>query len=201
MTGGGEHIVTTNAAAPVQTTSVTLLLNATYEPLCVVSSRRAVVLVLTAKAVLVEDGDGELHSLHEIVHVPAVVRLTRYVRVPYRKTVPLTRKAVFARDGGRCVYCDAPATSLDHVVPKSRGGPHTWENVVASCRRCNHVKADRPISELGWRMARAPRAPTGPAWRVLGARTPDPRWRSYLGLRDGVRDGLREADAYESASA
>ena len=84
--------------------------------------------------------------------------------------MPLTRKAVFARDGGRCVYCGAAATSLDHVVPKSRGGSHTWDNVVSACSRCNHVKADRGIAELGWRLRRQPVAPTGAAWRVVGAR-------------------------------
>lgn len=167
-----------------ETTRVTLLLNASFEPLCVVSSRRAVVLILTAKAVLVEGGEGVLHSVARSVPVPAVIRLTRFVKVPYRGAVPLTRKAVFARDGGRCVYCGAPAASLDHVVPRSRGGPHEWENVVASCRRCNHVKADRPISELGWRLPCPPRAPTGVAWRVLGARSPDPAWASYLGLTE-----------------
>jgi 5-methylcytosine-specific restriction endonuclease McrA len=160
--------------------SVTLLLNATYEPLCVVSSRRAVVLVLAQKAVPVEDGDGAFRSVTTAVPVPSVVRLTRYVRVPYRAQVPLTRRAVFARDGGRCVYCGAAATSLDHVVPRSRGGPHTWDNVVASCSRCNHTKADRAIAELGWRMRTPPRAPSGTAWRVLGFRTPDPRWQTYL---------------------
>ncbi len=163
--------------APV---SVTLLLNATYEPLCVVSCRRAVVLVLTEKAVPVEDGDGAFHSVTTAVRVPSVVRLTRYVRVPYRAQVPLTRRAVFARDSGRCVYCGATATSLDHVVPRSRGGPHIWENVVASCARCNHTKADRAIAELGWRLRTAPRAPAGTAWRVLGLRAPDPRWQAYL---------------------
>lgn len=159
---------------------VTLMLNATYEPLGVVPSRRAVVLILTEKAVLVEDGEGALHSVSRTIPVPAVVRLTHYVRVPYRGAVPLTRKAVFARDGGRCVYCTAPATSLDHVMPRSRGGQHSWENVVASCRRCNHQKADRALAELGWVLHPAPRAPSGPAWRILGHRTPDPRWRGYL---------------------
>jgi 5-methylcytosine-specific restriction endonuclease McrA len=160
--------------------TVTLLLNATYEPLCVVSSRRAVVLVLAQKAVAVEDGDGEFHSVTTAVRVPSVLRLTRYVRVPYRAQVPLTRRAVFARDGGRCVYCGAAATSLDHVVPRSRGGAHTWENVVASCARCNHTKADRALVDLGWRIGTPPRAPSGTAWRVLGFRTPDPRWQAYL---------------------
>jgi 5-methylcytosine-specific restriction endonuclease McrA len=160
--------------------TVTLLLNATYEPLCVVSSRRAVVLVISQKAVPVEDGDGTFHSATTAVPVPSVLRLTRYVRVPYRAQVPLTRRAVFARDGGRCVYCDAAATSLDHVVPRSRGGAHTWDNVVASCARCNHTKADRPLVDLGWRLGTPPRAPSGMTWRVLGFRNPDPRWQAYL---------------------
>jgi 5-methylcytosine-specific restriction endonuclease McrA len=166
----------------VARTSVTLLLNATYEPLCVVSSRRAVVLVLTDKAVPVEAGDGVLHGVTRAVPVPSVVRLTRFVRVPYRIQVPLTRRAVFARDAGRCAYCGAAATSIDHVVPRSRGGQHVWENVVASCGRCNHTKADRHIAELGWKMRVVPHAPNGVAWRVLGTRVPDPRWSDYLGV-------------------
>ena len=162
------------------TESAALVLNATYEPLCVVSGRRAAVLVLTAKAVPVASGDDVLHSERTALRVPVVVRLSRYVRVPYRPTVPLTRKAVFARDGGRCLYCGAPATSLDHVVPKSRGGEHSWENIASACGRCNHVKADRGVAELGWRLRSMPHAPTGAAWRVVGARRIDPLWAPYL---------------------
>ncbi|MCW2776642.1 MAG: endonuclease [Frankiales bacterium] len=158
-----------------------LVLNASYEPLCVVPGRRAVVLVLLGKAVPVAETDEVLHAARQGVPVPSVVRLTRFVRVPYKATVPLTRKAVFARDGGRCVYCGAPATSLDHVVPKSRGGAHSWDNVVSACGRCNHVKADRAVADLGWRMRRQPVAPSGAAWRVVGARRVDPRWRPFLG--------------------
>jgi 5-methylcytosine-specific restriction endonuclease McrA len=160
--------------------SYALVLNATYEPLCVVSQRRAVVLVLTGKAVAVESADEEMHSERVTLRVPLVVRLGRFVKVPYRGVVPLTRRAVFARDGGRCVYCRAPATSIDHVLPRSRGGTHVWENVVSCCRRCNHAKADRVITELGWRMPRQPVAPTGIAWRVLGTGRIDPQWRPYL---------------------
>jgi 5-methylcytosine-specific restriction endonuclease McrA len=168
-----------------------LVLNASYEPLCVVPGRRAVVLVLLGKAVAVADTDEVLHAARTGLAVPSVVRLTRFVRVPYRATVPLTRKAVFARDGGRCVYCGAAATSLDHVVPRSRGGPHTWDNVVSACGRCNHVKADRTVADLGWRLRRQPVAPSGAAWRVVGARRVDPRWRPFLG--DGPwAQGLEE---------
>lgn len=157
-----------------------LVLNATYEPLGVVSQRRAVVLVLTERAVTVEIAGGVFRSERVVVSLPAVVRLTRFIRVPHRPTAPLTRRGVFARDGGRCVYCGAPATSLDHVVPRSRGGQHVWENVVSACRRCNHAKADRIITELGWRLRHTPGAPTGTVWHVLGATRLDPRWLPWL---------------------
>jgi 5-methylcytosine-specific restriction endonuclease McrA len=157
-----------------------LVLNTTFEPLGVVAARRAAVLILTEKAIPLELSERVLRSERAVLREPLVVRLTRFVRVPYRATVPLTRRAVFARDGGRCVYCDAPATSLDHVLPRSRGGGHTWDNVVSCCRRCNHAKADRVISELGWRMPRPPRAPTGISWRVLGSGRVAPQWTPYL---------------------
>jgi len=169
-----------------------LVLNASYEPLCVVTSRRAVVLVLAGKAVTVEVGDHVMHSERTVVPVPVVLRLTRFVKVPYRGAVPLTRRAIFARDGGRCVYCASPATSIDHVVPRSRGGLHEWANVVSCCRRCNHVKADRAITELGWRLRRQPQAPSGPAWRVLGTGLMHPRWRPYLADSTGIAGWLSD---------
>ena len=174
------------AALPRATTAATLLLNATYEPLCVVSSRRAIVLVLAEKAEPVDSAPETVHSESLSLAVPVVIRLTRYVRVPYPAQVPLSRRAVFTRDGQTCVYCGSSATSIDHVVPRSRGGTHTWDNVVAACRRCNHTKADRSLAELGWKLPHPPRTPSGAAWRLLGARTVDPRWREWLGVPDSV---------------
>ncbi|MEX5717452.1 HNH endonuclease [Geodermatophilus maliterrae] len=168
------------------TTAATLLLNATYEPLCVVSSRRAIVLVLAEKAEPVDTAAEIVHAERLSLAVPVVVRLTRYVRVPYPAQVPLSRRAVFTRDGQTCVYCGGSATSIDHVVPRSRGGTHTWDNVVAACRRCNHTKADRSLAELGWKLPNPPRTPSGAAWRLLGARTVDPRWREWLGVPESV---------------
>lgn len=162
--------------------SSALVLNATYEPLGVVSVRRATILILSAKAICLADGDGVLHSERTSLPVPLVVRLTRYVRVPYRPYVGLSRRAIFARDGGKCAYCHAPAETIDHVLPRSRGGHHAWENVVAACARCNHTKGDRTPAELGWRLHIAPMAPRGTAWRVLGHRAPDPRWAEWLNL-------------------
>jgi 5-methylcytosine-specific restriction endonuclease McrA len=157
-----------------------LVLNATYEPLCVVPQRRAVLLVLARKAIPLEDSELLLRSASKAMAAPSVVRLIRFVKVPYRGHVPLTRRALFARDGGRCAYCGRPAATIDHVVPRSRGGRHEWDNVVSACHRCNHVKGDRVIAELGWRLRTVPRQPTGVAWRILGTGRSDPRWAPYL---------------------
>lgn len=158
----------------------TLLLNATYEPLCVVSSRRAVVLVLSAKAEAVQDSGLSMHSATLSVPIPAVIRLTRYVRVPYLGRTPLSRRAVFLRDAGKCVYCGLAATSIDHVVPRSRGGTHTWDNVVAACRRCNHAKADRLLAELGWRLRIVPQAPRSGSWHLISQGVTQATWQEWL---------------------
>ena len=162
--------------------SRSLLLNASYEPLCVVPTRRAVVLVLTAKAVVVEAGEAVLHSERIALQAPVVIRLTRYVRVPYRSRVPLSRQGVLARDGHRCQYCGSSAETLDHVVPRSRGGRHVWENLVAACRRCNHTKADRTLDELGWELSRTPAAPRGVQRLLLAHGRWEPAWTPYVGM-------------------
>jgi 5-methylcytosine-specific restriction endonuclease McrA len=170
-----------------------LVLNASYEPLGVVPLRRALVLVLENKAVSLEESGAYMHSATVTLPAPSVVRLKRFVRVPYRGPVPLTRRALFARDGGRCMYCGGVATSVDHVIPRSRGGKHVWDNVVASCRRCNHVKADRHLVELGWRLRHKPAPPTGLAWRIIGTGHRDPRWLPYL-QPYGADDALARID-------
>jgi 5-methylcytosine-specific restriction endonuclease McrA len=159
-----------------------LVLNATYEPLCVVPLRRAVVLVLAEKAVVVESGDGMMRSPRSSMPVPTVVRLSRYVRVPYRREVPLTRRAVLDRDRHVCVYCGLRADTIDHVRPRSRGGEHIWTNVVAACARCNHRKGDRLLVELGWHLATPPMRPPATVAVVLGWAKRDPAWQRYLAL-------------------
>lgn len=161
--------------------SRTLLLNATYEPLAVVPIRRAVVLVLARKAVVVEHGDGELRSERQAVPVPAVIRLTHYVKVPYRRKVPLTRATLLARDAHRCAYCAGRATTVDHVVPRSRGGVHEWANVVAACGRCNNRKGDALLPEIGWSLRARPVEPVVTGWVVVGVGRLDPVWEPYLG--------------------
>jgi len=157
-----------------------LVLNTTFEPLCVVSARRAVVLVLTEKADLVSDSGDAMHSERLTVQVPSVIKLRTFVRVPYRRRAALNRRAVFARDGSRCQYCAGPAESIDHVVPRSRGGEHIWENVVAACRPCNTRKRDRLLSETTMKLRRRPSVPRELSWiTVAVSRVPDD-WEPYL---------------------
>jgi 5-methylcytosine-specific restriction endonuclease McrA len=161
-----------------------LLLNATFEPLTALPLRRAIVLLVCGKAEVVH-GDTAglvLHSATGAVEVPSVIRLRTYVRVPYRARVPLTRAALMHRDRFRCAYCGGRAETIDHVVPRSRGGTHTWENCVACCARCNHKKADKLLAELGWPLRTMPTAPRGRHWRLLaGLVDADPQWLPYLG--------------------
>jgi 5-methylcytosine-specific restriction endonuclease McrA len=171
-----------------------LVLNATYEPLCVVPLRRAVVLVLADKAVVVETTEDVMHSARLAVPVPTVVRLARYVRVPYRREVPLTRRAVLERDGHTCVYCGVRADTIDHVRPRSRGGAHLWTNVVAACARCNHRKGDRLLAELGWHLATPPRQPPPSVALLHGGTTRNPAWTRYLGLTDARGGAAGDAD-------
>jgi 5-methylcytosine-specific restriction endonuclease McrA len=161
-----------------------LLLNATFEPLAVVTAKRAVVLMLTGKAECVEAAlDAAFHSESLTVPAPSVMRLSRYVRVPYRAAVPMTRAGVLRRDGRRCAYCGKRADTIDHVVPRSRGGTHSWDNCVAACRTCNSRKADRLVDELGWTLPFTPRPPDRSAGGILVlAFEPLPAWEPWLGL-------------------
>jgi 5-methylcytosine-specific restriction endonuclease McrA len=155
-----------------------LVLNATHEPLAVVTARRAVVLVLKERAEVIASNGFVFHSERLVIEAPSVVKLRRFVRVPYRAQAPLTRRAVFARDDWRCQYCGAAAENLDHVVPRSRGGEHSWENVVAACRRCNSRKENRLVQEAGLRLARRPFAPSDGFRLSLGRL--EPEWEPYL---------------------
>ena len=161
-----------------------LLLNATFEPLTALPARRAVVLMVCDKADAVhEDPLGPvIHSEGCALQVPSVIRLRNYVRVPYRTRVPMTRTALMHRDRFRCGYCGAKAETIDHVVPRSRGGGHNWENCVACCAPCNHRKADKLLGELGWTLRTALVPPSGPHWRLLATVTEvHPTWLPYLG--------------------
>ena len=157
-----------------------LVLNATYEPLCIVPSRRAVCLVLAEKADVLHEDGVVLHSERMSIRVPSVIRLRYFVKVPFQRRSTLSRRAVFARDGHRCQYCGAHAENIDHVVPRSRGGEHVWENVVAACRPCNTKKEDRLLTEVHMVLRKKPTAPKELTWIIVAVGTVHPHWEPYL---------------------
>lgn len=169
-----------------------LLLNASYEPLRVIPLRRAVGLMLAGKVDPVASHDDQLlrTSGGASFEVPAVLRLRRMVRVPFRSTVPLTRRAIEARDRRSCQVagCDRPGRTVDHVVPRSRGGQHEWTNVVMMCPRHNASKGSRLLDELGWSLRRAPVAPRGEVVLLARAGLDDapPAWVPFLPGLAGV---------------
>ena len=160
-----------------------LILNASFEPLHVCSVKRAIQLLMTEVAVRVEDADAVLRTPSRAVAVPSVVRLVRYVRRPHRQKVAFNRRNLFRRDDHRCQYCGRRSSdlTLDHVQPRSRGGPTSWENVVACCRSCNARKRDRTPDEAGMALARPPKAPRFVFSSAYGLiQDVDPIWRRYL---------------------
>ena len=158
-----------------------LVLNASFEPLGIVSSRRALLLVLATREELVHATDNLFHSERQSFPEPSVVRLARYVRVPHDRTVAVNRRTVFARDGHRCQYCGSAAESIDHVLPRSRGGLHAWDNVVAACRRCNTRKEDRLPHEAGLVLHITPTAPRQRVWLLAMSGGARDEWAPYLG--------------------
>lgn len=187
--GAGPAIRDGGATRPAASPSRrALVLNATFEPLGIVSSRRAVLLVLDTKAELVHATEQVFRSERIVVPEPSVVRLVCYVQLPYQYRVAVNRRTVFARDGSRCQYCGEAAENLDHVIPRSKGGPHTWENVVAACRRCNTRKEDRLPHEVGMVLRSTPVAPRHRVQLLALCVGASEEWHAYLGdLPDRAR--------------
>ena len=160
-----------------------LVLNATFEPLNVVTVRRAIVLLLKEKAEVVEATEAQIRSQCLTLDVPLVIRLVYYVRVPRRLFLPLTRRTILARDHYACQYCGKQTRelTLDHVVPRHLGGKHDWDNVVSACKACNHRKAGRLPAEAGMKPIRQPCRPA-PRRRYLvyPLAAPPQEWQKYL---------------------
>lgn len=156
-----------------------LVLNASYEPLSLVSVRRAMVLLLREKAELLEATETLLRSSNRAYPVPLVIRLVHYVRLPHRK-VPPTRAAVMLRDGYTCQYCGtAPGRhwlTVDHVLPRSRGGRHDWDNLVTACTRCNQKKGSSTPEEADMPLHRKPFEPSYVALVLLSNPVAAQRW-------------------------
>jgi len=162
-----------------------LILNASFEPLHVCSVKRAVGLLMHEVAERVEESGKVLRSPNAVFPVPSVIRLQRFVRAPFRQRVAFNRKNVFRRDEHTCQYCATRTfdLTLDHVLPRSRGGPTSWENVVACCKACNARKRDRTPDEARMQLKRRPYAPKFMFSSAYGVMPDiDPIWEKYLPL-------------------
>jgi len=159
-----------------------LVLNATFEPINVCTVRRAVVLLLKDKAEVIEHAEWDLHSATLTIQRPMVIRLVTYVRIPrdtHRRKI--TRRAVFARDGWACQYCGSRSSlTVDHVIPKSKGGQSSWDNIVASCAPCNRRKGDALPRQVGMRLLRKPRTPSPHVFIHVASPTIPAAWQQYL---------------------
>jgi 5-methylcytosine-specific restriction endonuclease McrA len=158
-----------------------LVLNQNYQPLNVCNARRAFVLLDLGKAELMENGRGYVRSVTRTFVVPSVIRLVYMVKRPLMER-RLSRRAVFYRDSFTCQYCgtETRALTLDHIMPRSRGGSHVWENVVSACILCNHRKAGATPREANMRMLREPKAPRPNPYYLFHNRSILDEWRQFI---------------------
>lgn len=155
----------------------TLLLNANFYPLQIVRMERAVRLVLEGRAYVVEEYEQQWRSERVSFGAPCVIALREYVRVPKPRHA-VTRTGIFVRDDYECQYCGAPAENIDHIIPQSKGGPNTWENLVAACISCNSRKGSKSLSQLPDMQLRRP--PRVPHLNYRFYKERNPHWKPYL---------------------
>ncbi|MCD6451660.1 MAG: HNH endonuclease [Acidobacteria bacterium] len=168
----------------------TLVLNSSYQPINVINWRRAITMLFLNKVEVIEEYDREVRSVSLSLRVPSVLRVINFIpEKRIRKRLKLTRTNVFIRDRYRCQYCgkEFPASelTLDHVIPLTRGGDHSWENLVTACKGCNNRKGARTPSEAGMKLLREPRVPSyfvGSNFLIDPAYIPQ-TWRVYLCLQ------------------
>ncbi len=159
-----------------------LILNQNYEPMSIVNVRKAIVLLYLGKAELIETNDAlRVRSVSMTMPFPSILRLGVYVRVPYKKII-LSRKNILRRDSHKCQYCGRSDLTLtvDHVMPVSRGGEDTWENLVCACVNCNNKKGDRTPDEAFMPLRRTPMRPNHVTFIRHFVGSVDDRWKPYL---------------------
>lgn len=164
-----------------------LVVNQSYEPVMVTNAKRAVILILLDKAEQVEQYVEVIHSANFEMPLPSVVRLARYVKI-HNKDIVLTRKNVFKRDNHRCQYCGKSSIPLtiDHVIPRHRGGHDSWENLVAACHACNVHKGNRTPNEINMVLEKRPMKPSRIAYFQKFVRKHQDGWRPYLFMEPKV---------------
>ncbi|MDX5346888.1 MAG: HNH endonuclease [Hymenobacteraceae bacterium] len=162
-----------------------LVLNQDFRAISLCSIHKAFILIFLNKAEMIAKVENAfLYSVNCQFPKPSVIRLQRYVHVPY-KGISLSRQNIFKRDQFQCQYCGSSRNlTLDHVLPRSRGGTSTWSNLITACSRCNNRKGDRTPEEAGLNLRQKPRRPTLAAFLTLHAGPVDDVWRTYLQVKE-----------------
>lgn len=158
-----------------------LVLNQDYTPLTVCTVQKAFLLMFLDKADLIlQLDDRQLRSISKNYPFPSVVRIKRYVSIPY-KGVVMSRSNIFKRDGGKCQYCGTKKDlTLDHVIPRSKGGKSTWTNLVTACKKCNSRKGDSSLDVLGMKLSKHPVKPSYVSFLKMNQSTYREEWNTYL---------------------
>lgn len=159
-----------------------LVLNSNFEPINVCGYQRAIALMLSNKATLILNGRGIIHTAHNVFPIPSIIRLSRMVHPP-RPKVSLSRREIFRRDHYTCQYCGkvSPYLTIDHIIPKYKGGAHNWSNLVAACSVCNHHKGGRTLEEANMKLMRQPKEPPQSANYIFARFLPENHeWKDFL---------------------
>ncbi len=158
-----------------------LVLNLDYSPISVCSVQRAFLLIYLNKAQLLNEIEGkEIRSVNSTYPMPAVIKLNRYINIPYR-SVELSRQNIFKRDNFQCQYCGTNSNlTLDHVIPSSKGGKNSWTNLVTACKSCNTRKGHHEPSEVDMKLAREPFRPSFILFLRDFSGFGDNTWEPYL---------------------
>lgn len=159
-----------------------LVLNANYEPIHVCNTRRAIGLILADRASLVMNGRGVIHTISHDYPRPSIIRLDKMIVRPHPRSL-LNRREIFRRDCYTCQYCGKHSTTLtiDHVIPRHKGGLHTWSNVVAACASCNHHKGGKSAEEVGMHLLHQPKEPPTSALYIFGHHLQENQeWKDFL---------------------
>lgn len=179
------------AASSIVQSRVLLLNGSTWEPLAIISVPRAINLILSEKAVVVEDSGKFLRTVRDKFSVPSVIALRRYINVP-RRQAHWSRKGVLVRDNHTCIYCGIKPGmiqrgkqlsrvdfTIDHIIPRSKGGKDTWTNTACACASCNHRKGDRLAHQAGMKLRWEPKTPRT-SYLVIALGTGPDAWKRYI---------------------
>jgi len=159
-----------------------LLLNQNFTPITVCTARRAVIMVWTGKAEMIESTGVYVHSVSMSFDIPSIIRLLVFVKIPYKWNIQLTKQNIIKRDRWKCQYCgetEGPMT-VDHVIPRSHGGGETWGNLVCACSSCNNKKGNRTPQEAGMSLIKKPKKPSIGSLLFSHRVSVNSTWRAYL---------------------